>query len=110
VIQSRANANVFSVRCFHPEDGGEPFLRNVGSYKNHAATHPRRRHSSIKFSGLLGCIKMAGVRIHYEFWNYVTKRLGRFVEGDNTITVLLPTQVNETQNRRHSCYEWESTL
>jgi hypothetical protein len=32
---------------FHPEDGGSIFLRNVGSYKSHAASRPRRRHSSI---------------------------------------------------------------
>jgi hypothetical protein len=31
----------------HPDDGGAKFLRNVGSYKGHAAQHPRRRHSSI---------------------------------------------------------------
>jgi hypothetical protein len=27
-------------------DGGAMFLRNVGSYKSHTASHPRRRHSS----------------------------------------------------------------
>jgi hypothetical protein len=26
----------------HPDDGGDTFLRNVVSYKNHTASHPRR--------------------------------------------------------------------
>jgi hypothetical protein len=29
------------------KDGGNTFLRNVGSYKTHTAPHPRRRHSSL---------------------------------------------------------------
>jgi hypothetical protein len=32
-------------RVFHPEDGGDMFLRNVGSHKIYTAPHPRRRHS-----------------------------------------------------------------
>jgi hypothetical protein len=32
---------------FYPEDGGDTFLRNVGSiHKIYTAPHPRRRHSS----------------------------------------------------------------
>jgi hypothetical protein len=31
---------------FYPEDGGDTFLRNVGSHKIYTASHPRRRHSS----------------------------------------------------------------
>jgi hypothetical protein len=31
---------------FYPEDGGDIFLRNVGSHKIYTAPHPRRRHSS----------------------------------------------------------------
>jgi hypothetical protein len=31
---------------FYPEDGGDMFLRNVGSHKICTAPHPRRRHSS----------------------------------------------------------------
>jgi hypothetical protein len=31
---------------FCPEDGGDMFLRNVGSYKNYTTPHPRKRHSS----------------------------------------------------------------
>jgi hypothetical protein len=27
-------------------DGGDMFLRNIGSYKTHTASHLRRRHSS----------------------------------------------------------------
>jgi hypothetical protein len=30
---------------YYPEDGGDMFLRNVGSYKIYMAPHPRRRHS-----------------------------------------------------------------
>jgi hypothetical protein len=49
VLESLAIANVFwFIDCFHPEDGGDTFLQNVGSYENHTATHPRRRHSSTK--------------------------------------------------------------
>jgi hypothetical protein len=33
---------------FYPEHGGDMFLRNVGSYKNHkASSHPRRQHSTL---------------------------------------------------------------
>jgi hypothetical protein len=35
-------------RFFYPENGGDMFLRNVGSHKIYTAPHPRRRHSSIK--------------------------------------------------------------
>jgi hypothetical protein len=31
---------------FYSEDGGDKFLRNVGSHKIYTAPHPRRRHSS----------------------------------------------------------------
>jgi hypothetical protein len=31
---------------FCPEDGGDTFLRNVGSHKIYTAPHPRRQHSS----------------------------------------------------------------
>jgi hypothetical protein len=31
---------------FHPDDGSDKFLRNVGSHKSHAVSYPRRRHSS----------------------------------------------------------------
>jgi hypothetical protein len=30
----------------HPDDGGATFIRNVGSYKSHTASHPTRRYSS----------------------------------------------------------------
>jgi hypothetical protein len=32
---------------FYSEDGGDTFLRNVGSHKMYTAPHPRRRHSSL---------------------------------------------------------------
>jgi hypothetical protein len=31
---------------FHPDDGGDMFLRNVYSYKSHTASLPRRPYSS----------------------------------------------------------------
>jgi hypothetical protein len=34
---------------FYPEDGGDTFLRNVGSHKIYMVPHPRRRHSSELF-------------------------------------------------------------
>jgi hypothetical protein len=39
---------------FYPEDGGDTFLRNVGSHKIYMVPHPRRRHSSnrIEFNNL----------------------------------------------------------
>jgi hypothetical protein len=30
----------------HPNDGGDTFFRNVGSYNSHTTSHARRRHSS----------------------------------------------------------------
>jgi hypothetical protein len=32
--------------CRVIEDGGDTFLRNVGSHKNYTAPHSRKRHSS----------------------------------------------------------------
>jgi hypothetical protein len=32
---------------FHRDEGGNTFLRNVGYYKSHVASHPRRLHSSV---------------------------------------------------------------
>jgi hypothetical protein len=31
---------------FYPDDGGDTFLRNVGSHKNYTAPHPKKRHIS----------------------------------------------------------------
>jgi hypothetical protein len=33
---------------FYPENGGDTFLRNVGSHKIYKAPRPRRRHSSLR--------------------------------------------------------------
>jgi hypothetical protein len=33
---------------FHPVEGSNMFLRNVGSYKSCMASHPRRRHCTTK--------------------------------------------------------------
>jgi hypothetical protein len=38
---------------FYPEDGGDTFLRNVGSHKKYTAPHPRNRHSSSLFASYL---------------------------------------------------------
>jgi hypothetical protein len=32
---------------FYPEDGSDMFHRNVGTYKSHMTSYPRRRHSSL---------------------------------------------------------------
>jgi hypothetical protein len=38
--------NLFLARWFFsPDDGGDTYLRNVGSCKSHTASHPRRRRS-----------------------------------------------------------------
>jgi hypothetical protein len=33
---------------FYPEDGGDTFLRNVGSHKIYTEPHPRRQHLHIQ--------------------------------------------------------------
>jgi hypothetical protein len=33
----------------NPEDGGDTFLRNVGSNQGHTVLHPRRRYSSVLY-------------------------------------------------------------
>jgi hypothetical protein len=37
------NKRVRITDYFHPDDGGSTFVRNVGSYKSHRASHPRGR-------------------------------------------------------------------
>jgi hypothetical protein len=46
--QSAATCSRWFLACefFYPEDGGDTFLRNVGSHKIYTAPHLRRRHSS----------------------------------------------------------------
>jgi hypothetical protein len=34
---------------FYPENGGNMFIRNVGSHENYKAEHPRKRYSSTVF-------------------------------------------------------------
>jgi hypothetical protein len=41
---------------FYPEDGGDTFLRNVGSHKIYTAPHPRRRHSPSELSRIIATI------------------------------------------------------
>jgi hypothetical protein len=36
------NFALFLLALVHPEDGGDKILRNVGSYKSHTASSPRR--------------------------------------------------------------------
>jgi hypothetical protein len=45
VLQSPVHAGL-SRGFFYPEDGGDTFLRNVGSHKVYTAPRPGRRHSS----------------------------------------------------------------
>jgi hypothetical protein len=35
-----------ALEFFYPEDGGDTFLRNIGSHKIYTAPHPRKQHSS----------------------------------------------------------------
>jgi hypothetical protein len=47
----------------HPDDGGDTFLRNVGSYKSHTASHPRRCHSTF-----LVCFMEEVLGVSYRNW------------------------------------------
>jgi hypothetical protein len=48
------------LRYVHPEDGGDMFLRNVGSYNNYTVAHPKRQHqflpSATLFPGARGSV------------------------------------------------------
>jgi hypothetical protein len=46
LLQLLFTANVVPGSLISYHDVGDTFLRNVGSYKSNAASHPRRRHSS----------------------------------------------------------------
>jgi hypothetical protein len=50
-VQSAATCSRWFLagRFFYPEDGGDTFLRNVGSHKIYTAPHPTRRHSTNSF-------------------------------------------------------------
>jgi hypothetical protein len=43
-------ANVSSSLIRHPDDGGDTFFRNLGSYKSHKLSHPQIRHSVCNLS------------------------------------------------------------
>jgi hypothetical protein len=43
VTNNRSTIGINAITC--PPDDGETFFRNVDSYKNHMALHPRRQHS-----------------------------------------------------------------
>jgi hypothetical protein len=47
ILQSAGTCSRWSLArgFFYPEDGGDTFLRNVGSHKTYTAPHPRRRRS-----------------------------------------------------------------
>jgi hypothetical protein len=45
-ISEAGTLAVSSDGYFYPDDGGDMFLRNVGSYKSHTMSHPRRWNSS----------------------------------------------------------------
>jgi hypothetical protein len=45
-LQPFAHADSSLADFLYHEDGGDTFLRNVGSYKNYTAPHPRKRYSS----------------------------------------------------------------
>jgi hypothetical protein len=66
---------------FHPEYGGDIFLWNVGCYKSHTASHPRRQHSSS-----LECLREA-----------VNRKLSRRMASSGMLrrVVLVRTDVSE---------------
>jgi hypothetical protein len=41
-IQELTTSLCNQLALVHPEDGGDTILRNVGSYKSHTASSPRR--------------------------------------------------------------------
>jgi hypothetical protein len=45
-IISEVGTLVLACSFFYPDDGCDKFVRNVGSYKSHMASQPRRQHSS----------------------------------------------------------------
>jgi hypothetical protein len=68
------NANIVpSSRDCHPDDGGDTFLRNVGSYKSHKASHPRSWHSSngTKFSATQNYLWVLLCSEDLEVWTVV---------------------------------------
>jgi hypothetical protein len=46
LVQPPAHSGSSLADFFYPEDGGDMFLRNVSSHKNHAVPHSKKRHSS----------------------------------------------------------------
>jgi hypothetical protein len=66
VVSSPATCSLWFLthRFFYPEDGGNTFLRNVGSHKIYMAPHLRRQHSVI-FSLFAAnhCIDMANIPV-----------------------------------------------
>jgi hypothetical protein len=66
------------LRVFHPEDGGDMFLRNFDSYKSHmASSHPRRQH--------LNCSRRANIKSYKREWNVYKEKttcIKREVDGN----------------------------
>jgi hypothetical protein len=58
------NRNNYLADSFHPEDGGDSFLLNVGLYKSHTAC-PRKQHSSQCGENLLHCLESNIVVIYF---------------------------------------------
>jgi hypothetical protein len=59
-------SNPVTVDSYHPDDDDDMFLRNVGSYKSHTASHPIRWHFSDLRLSTLG----AGPFFTLEDWWY----------------------------------------
>jgi hypothetical protein len=43
------------IDSFHPDNGGDTFVCNVGCKKNLTASHPTRRHSSKTLKQIIRC-------------------------------------------------------
>jgi hypothetical protein len=86
-----ANVAPNSADSFHPEDGGDTFLRNIDSNKTHTEPQPKRWQSSyyiwhyctphvflLPFSSLISFHATANV-VHFRL--YFSKKLGKTVSS-----------------------------
>jgi hypothetical protein len=70
VLRLLVTANVVPCSC-HPHDGGDAFLRNVCSYKNHTASHPSRRHSSFCMFAEASVLLLQQ-SLRYRYWTVIS--------------------------------------
>jgi hypothetical protein len=61
--------------CCHPDDTGDNLIRNVFSYKNHTASHPRRWHSPPVILNNVRLEVCGGEGFHWDLWVMTPSRL-----------------------------------